>query len=98
MRPAGLPIFKEAIENCELIAKNQEVEVFLSGFGNSSMDIEVTWWADPTPLGERKSRSEVVGAIKQVLDDANIEIPFPYRTLTFNEPLPVRSVQDDEAP
>lgn len=89
-----LPIIKEAVESCELIVKGKDVEVFLNGFGSSSMDIEVTWWSDPTPLGERKSRSEVVGAIKQALDDAQIEIPFPYRTLTFNEPLPVRSLQD----
>ena len=92
---AALPIIKEAVESCELIVKDKGVEVFLQGFGSSSIDIEVTWWADPTPLGERKSRSEVVGAIKQALDDAGIEIPFPYRTLTFNEPLPVRSVNEE---
>jgi small-conductance mechanosensitive channel len=91
---AVLPIIKKAVESCELIVKQKDVEVFLNGFGGSSMDIEVTWWSDPTPLGERKSRSEVVGAIKQALDDAGIEIPFPYRTLTFNEPLPVRTVDD----
>jgi len=93
---AALPIIKDAVESCELIAKDKGVEVFLSGFGSSSMDIEVTWWADPTPLGERKSKSEVVGAIKQALDDADIEIPFPYRTLTFNEPLPVRSIESEQ--
>ncbi|GAC13492.1 mechanosensitive ion channel family protein [Aliiglaciecola lipolytica] len=87
---AALPIIKEAVEQCDLIVKDKGVEVFLNAFGSSSIDIEVTWWADPTPLGERKSRSEVVGAIKQALDDAGIEIPFPYRTLTFNEPIPVR--------
>jgi small-conductance mechanosensitive channel len=93
---AALQIIKKAVESCELVEKNKDIEVFLEGFGSSSMDIEVTWWADPTPLGERKSRSEVVGAIKQALDDASIEIPFPYRTLTFNEPLPVRSVEQSK--
>jgi len=93
---AALPIIQKAVEGCELIVKDKNVEVFLNGFGSSSMDIEVAWWSDPTPLGERKSRSEVVGAIKQALDDAGIEIPFPYRTLTFNEPLPVRSMDDAE--
>lgn len=91
---AALHIIKEAVESCRLVVKEKDVEVFLNGFGSSSIDIEVTWWADPTPLGERKSRSEVVGAIKQALDDAGIEIPFPYRTLTFKQPLPVRSVEN----
>ena len=93
---AALPIIEDAVKSCELIIQNKGVEVFLAGFGSSSMDIEVTWWADPTPLGERKSRNEVVGAIKQALDDAGIEIPFPYRTLTFNEPLPVRNIKDEQ--
>jgi small-conductance mechanosensitive channel len=29
----------------------------------------------------------VVEAVKKALDDAGIEIPFPYRTMTFKEPL-----------
>jgi small-conductance mechanosensitive channel len=35
----------------------------------------------------RRSRDQVVAAIKRALDEAGIEIPFPYRTLTFKEPL-----------
>ncbi|HDY94306.1 MAG TPA: mechanosensitive ion channel family protein, partial [Sulfitobacter litoralis] len=42
----------------------------------------------------RSSRDKVVAAVKRALDDAGIEIPFPYRTLTFNEPLPVRDYRD----
>jgi small-conductance mechanosensitive channel len=34
-----------------------------------------------------QSRDEVVQAIKEGLDEAGIEIPFPYRTLTFAEDL-----------
>jgi len=56
-------------------------------FGDSSIDIEVAWWSDPTPLGFRRSRGEVLTAIKRELDAAGIEIPFPYRTLTANVPL-----------
>jgi len=29
---------------------------------------------------------EIVEAVKKKLDDVEIEIPFPYRTLTFKEP------------
>jgi small-conductance mechanosensitive channel len=35
-----------------------------------------------------------VAAVKRALDDAGIEIPFPYRTLTFNEPLPIDDRRD----
>jgi len=47
-------------------------------------------WTDPTPLGQEKSRGEVGGAIKRAFDAAAIEIPFPYRTMTFKEPLMIQ--------
>ena len=34
--------------------------------------------------------------IKKALDDANIEIPFPYRTLTFKEDLNINSKSDND--
>jgi small-conductance mechanosensitive channel len=44
-----------------------------------------------------KSRDIVVTAIKKALDEAGIEIPFPYRTLTFKEPLPLSNHNDNES-
>jgi small-conductance mechanosensitive channel len=32
---------------------------------------------------------KVVEAVKRDLDKAGIEIPFPYRTMTFKEPLSI---------
>jgi small-conductance mechanosensitive channel len=32
-----------------------------------------------------------ITAIKTALDEAGIEIPFPYRTLTFKEPLGINT-------
>ena len=84
---AAVELVEKTLGKCKSVNQDQPKEVFLQGFGDSSMDIEVTWWTDPTPLGQRKSRGEVVGAIKRAFDEAGIEIPFPYRTLTFNEPL-----------
>lgn len=83
----ALTVIETAASACETVAANQPIQIFARGFGESSMDIEVTWWCDSTPLGVRRSRSEVVVAVKAALDAAGIEIPFPYRTLTFKEPL-----------
>ena len=82
-------VIKEAVARCKTVAKGKPIQIFLTGFGSSSMDFEVTWWAGSTPLQERESRDEVVESVKRALDDAGIEIPYPYRTLTFtpNEPL-----------
>lgn len=67
----------------------KDVQVFAQSFGNSSIDFEVTWWTGSRPIDIRASRDQVVAAVKRALDEAGIEIPFPYTTLTFKEPLPV---------
>ena len=84
----GRRVIREALEGCETVDTDKPVQVFAHGFGASSIDFEVTWWAKSTPLGQRESRDEVIEAVKRGLDEAGIEIPFPHRTLTFsdNEP------------
>ena len=68
----------------------KDVQVFAQEFASSSINFEVTWWTGSRPIDIRASRDQVVAAVKTALDDAGIEIPFPYRTLTFKEPLPLR--------
>ncbi len=70
----------------------KDVQVFAQSFGASSIDFEVTWWTGSRPIDIRTSRDQVVAAVKSALDDAGIEIPFPYRTLTFKEPLKMQTI------
>lgn len=91
----AIPVIKQAVEACESVDKNMSLQVFMQEFSSSSVDIEITWWTDSTPVGLRRSRNEVVAAVKRALDDAGIEIPFPYRTLVFKEPLQVKHGDSD---
>ncbi len=84
---AAVRVIQQALTGCPTVMQEQPVQVFAAGFGESSIDIEVTWWTGPKPVDLRRSRGEVVLAVKKALDAAGIEIPFPYRTLTFKEPL-----------
>ena len=92
----AVEVITEAVRSCETPTEGREVQVFPQGFGASSIDIEVAWWTAPTPYDVRRSRGEVVTAIKLALDTAGIEIPFPYRTLTFKEPLPISRAEGHE--
>ncbi|MGR3492607.1 MAG: mechanosensitive ion channel family protein [Shimia sp.] len=71
----------------------QDVQIFAQEFADSSINFEVTWWTGSRPIDIRRSRDHVVSAVKRALDDAGIEIPFPYRTLTFKEPLKTEALQ-----
>jgi small-conductance mechanosensitive channel len=88
----AVQVIENALQNCDSIKKKEEIQIFPRAFGSSSIDIEVAWWTDPLPVDIRRSRGEVVTAIKRALDDAGIEIPFPYRTLTFKDALPINVV------
>lgn len=93
-------VIEQAVKDCSSVKTSEPVEIFAQEFADSSINFEVTWWTDPEPLGIRSSRDQVVAAVKRALDEAGIEIPFPYRTLTFKEPL--RTIeggdQNEEAP
>ncbi|MGF1475320.1 MAG: mechanosensitive ion channel family protein [Geminicoccaceae bacterium] len=80
-------VIERAVQAQETVAKDQPVQVFAQAFGSSSIDFEVAWWTGSRPVDIRRSRDEVIEAIKSALDAEGIEIPFPYRTLTFKEPL-----------
>ena len=77
---------------------SKKPQVFAAAFGASSIDFTVRWWGEPEPIDMHTSRDQVVSAIKRALDEAGIEIPFPYRTLTFKEPLRLAGREErDEA-
>lgn len=89
-------VIKQAVTGCEtVISDSRPVQIFANEFADSSINFEVTWWTGSNPLDIRTSRDEVVAAVKSALDKSGIEIPFPYRTLTFNQPI---SVNTDKQP
>ncbi|MCG6940894.1 MAG: mechanosensitive ion channel family protein [Thiohalocapsa sp.] len=83
-------IIRKAVESCStVLSAGRPIQVFAQEFANSSINFEVTWWTRSRPVDIRRSRDEVVASIKRALDEAGVEIPFPYRTLTFHEPLTI---------
>ena len=88
-------IIQQAVEGVDLVNKDRPVQVFAREFADSSINYTVRWWAGSKPIDMHQSRDKVIAAIKRALDDAGVEIPFPYRTLTFNEPLRLVNETED---
>lgn len=94
---AARDVIANAVRGVDAVRDDvRDVEIFAQEFADSSINFEVTWWTGSRPIDIRASRDKVVAAVKRALDDAGIEIPFPYRTLTFNEPLPIRDIRDEK--
>jgi small conductance mechanosensitive channel len=90
-------VIKQAVTDCKtVISDSRPVQIFANEFADSSINFEVTWWTGSKPVNIRESRDEVVAAVKSALDKSGIEIPFPYRTLTFNQPISVNTDQKQD--
>ncbi|EXJ16309.1 mechanosensitive ion channel family protein [Imhoffiella purpurea] len=88
---AAREVITQAVQSVDAVSDTLPIQVFAREFNSSSIDFEITWWTGSRPIDERVSRDKVIAAVKHALDAAGIEIPFPYRTLTFKEDLRIRA-------
>lgn len=84
-------VIRQSMRSLSSVSQYRGIQILVDELDSSSVNFKVVWWTQSTPQGIRKSRDEVITAVKQALDKAGIEIPFPYRTLTWNSPLPIQS-------
>lgn len=82
-------VIRKAVESVELVNTEKDIQVLADTFNSSSVDFVVRWWAASSGTEAVMNRDQVVRAIKRNLDDAGIEIPFPYVTHTFKERIPM---------
>ena len=86
---AARELILKAVNDLDIVDNNKGAEVYAEEFGDSSINFLVRWWTGSQPVDAHRSKDLVVRALKRELDKAGMEIPFPYRTLTFKEPLPL---------
>ncbi len=73
----------------------EEVEFYYTEFGDSSINFICRFWTNGVKAKDRlEATSIAILAIKKAFDQENINIPFPIRTLEFNNRLQVQ--RDDE--
>ncbi|KJD32881.1 mechanosensitive ion channel protein MscS [Tamlana nanhaiensis] len=80
---------KETIANTFSQVKTPEnVEFYYTEFGDSSINYLCRFWIDAESMLEKlKAKSKAIIEIKKAYDKAGINIPFPIRTLEFNNKL-----------
>lgn len=77
-----------------------EIEFYYTDFGASSIDFITRFWIDGTSgIPKLKAKSKAIIEIKKAFAKANIDIPFPIRTLQFdtNNPFTIETKQHTEA-
>jgi len=75
----------QCINQCDFVINKEETGVFAKGFGDSSVDLLVWFWIKyPGETGFMQARHKAVVEIKRALEESDILIPFPIRTLDFD--------------
>lgn len=77
----ALAIIDSVIKNNEHALLEPEPLILITRFGGSSIDLEIRVWIQRSAL--LVARTELIKGIKNALDEAGIEIPFPHRTVYF---------------
>lgn len=70
----------EAARSVERVLNKPEPQVHFSGFGDSSIDLQIRVWIDK-PRDHTTITSDVNFAVERAFREHNIEIPFPQRDL-----------------
>ncbi|TCK69332.1 small conductance mechanosensitive channel [Winogradskyella wandonensis] len=86
---------KEVIKNSfSHIESTDDVEFYFTEFGSSSINYLCRFWVDSeSALEKLRAKTTAIIEIKKAYDKAGINIPFPIRTLQFDNKLNVKSTQ-----
>lgn len=79
----GREVIMEALASCSEILQEPAPQVVVTEHGDSSVNFEVRFWTDSKIGNIVAARDEVATRVKNALDEADIEIPYPYRTVEF---------------
>ncbi|NRD20083.1 mechanosensitive ion channel family protein [Winogradskyella eckloniae] len=90
---------KEVIAtNFEQVKSSDDVEFYYTEFGDSSINYLCRFWIDAESMLEKlRAKTKAIIEIKKAYDKANINIPFPIRTLQFENNLDIKATNLKEA-
>ena len=82
---AAAKVITDAMNDKDYVIKKDETAVYAESFGDSSINLLLWFWIRyPGDPGFMVVRHDAINTVKTVLEDNDILIPFPIRTLDFN--------------
>ncbi|MCV2883835.1 mechanosensitive ion channel family protein [Aestuariibacter sp. AA17] len=77
-------ILVDGLNSLDFVVRKEETAVYAESFGDSSVNLLVWFWIDyPGETGFMQARHTAVCKIKSILEENDILIPFPIRTIDF---------------
>jgi small-conductance mechanosensitive channel len=76
-------VMREALHDCEQVLEDPAPQVLVAEHGGSSVNFDIRYWTDSHIGSVRNGLDQVATSVKYALDEADIEIPYPVRTVEF---------------
>lgn len=74
----------KAIDEVDLVLSDPKPDVLVTGLGDNAVILKARWWTKSVRGHEKKASSAVVQKIKERLDAADIDMPYPTNVLLFH--------------
>ena len=84
--PEGIRVLQELMEKNELILKDPAPEVLVNELANSSVNLTLRFWVASGNYWP--AFWQIKGELKQTIESAGLNIPFPQRVITFANAIP----------
>ena len=81
--PEAKGLLEQVTQSVEGVLSDPQVEVDIVEFGGSSIDFVVRYWTRPDQATVRRTRTEVIMALKAACDREGLNIPYPIRTVYY---------------
>ncbi len=88
--PKAIHIINQLIEDHPLTLKRPAPQVFVDELGDNSVNLTVRIWAPNYNFIWYRLRMEMLWIIKQTLEENEIQVPFPQRTIWFADELELK--------
>ncbi|PIG91784.1 mechanosensitive ion channel family protein [Gloeocapsopsis sp. IPPAS B-1203] len=80
---SAIDLFLETVKQVKGVLPSPSPEVDAVAFGDSAIELVVRYWSAPQKIQVRQTRTRVIVELKRACDRAEINIPYPIRTLYY---------------
>ncbi len=78
-------VMQQTLESVDGVVSDPAPDVIATELGGSSVVLRARWWTAPERANVVKVGNEVIASIKEALDDAGIDMPYPTNVMLFHD-------------